>query len=70
MTAQAIPAKDDTASTDAAVPQQPISDNVDDSATVPTQGSVAVPSIEIGGREGPDPTRFGDWEMRGRCIDF
>jgi hypothetical protein len=25
---------------------------------------------EIGGRDGPDPTRFGDWELRGRCIDF
>ncbi len=25
---------------------------------------------EIGGREGPDPTRFGDWEKGGRCIDF
>jgi hypothetical protein len=25
---------------------------------------------EIGGREGPEPTRFGDWELRGRCIDF
>lgn len=26
--------------------------------------------VEIGGREGPEPTRFGDWEKRGRCIDF
>ena len=25
---------------------------------------------EIGGRDGPDPTRFGDWEKAGRCIDF
>jgi hypothetical protein len=25
---------------------------------------------EIGGRDGPDPTRFGDWEKSGRCIDF
>jgi hypothetical protein len=25
---------------------------------------------EIGGRAGPEPTRYGDWEMRGRCIDF
>ncbi len=25
---------------------------------------------EIGGRDGPEPTRFGDWELRGRCIDF
>jgi hypothetical protein len=25
---------------------------------------------EIGGRPGPDPTRYGDWEKNGRCIDF
>ena len=25
---------------------------------------------EIGGREGLDPTRYGDWEINGRCIDF
>ena len=25
---------------------------------------------EIGGRDGPDPTRYGDWEKSGRCIDF
>lgn len=25
---------------------------------------------EYGGREGPDPTRYGDWEKNGRCIDF
>ncbi len=27
-------------------------------------------SAEIGGRDGPEPTRFGDWEKNGRCIDF
>jgi hypothetical protein len=38
---------------------------------VPEQGErpVAAPR-EVGGREGPEPTRFGDWELRGRCIDF
>ncbi|MHA7833711.1 MAG: DUF1674 domain-containing protein [Algiphilus sp.] len=25
---------------------------------------------EIGGRRGPEPTRYGDWEKQGRCIDF
>ncbi|TLZ25969.1 MAG: DUF1674 domain-containing protein [Gammaproteobacteria bacterium] len=25
---------------------------------------------ELGGRAGPEPTRFGDWEKNGRCIDF
>lgn len=34
-----------------------------------TPDPVAQPK-EIGGREGPEPTRFGDWERNGRCIDF
>jgi hypothetical protein len=25
---------------------------------------------EIEGPAGPEPTRFGDWERKGRCIDF
>ncbi len=28
------------------------------------------PPKEIGGRNGLDPTRYGDWEKAGRCIDF
>jgi hypothetical protein len=25
---------------------------------------------EIGGPKGPEPTRFGDWEQKGRATDF
>lgn len=25
---------------------------------------------EFGGPEGLEPTRYGDWERNGRCIDF
>jgi hypothetical protein len=25
---------------------------------------------EIGGPKGPEPTRYGDWEVNGRCTDF
>lgn len=28
------------------------------------------PTPEIGGRSGPDPTRFGDWEKNGLISDF
>jgi hypothetical protein len=28
------------------------------------------PAREYGGRKGKDPTRYGDWEKNGRCIDF
>jgi len=31
---------------------------------------VAAPPPETGGTGGPEPTRFGDWEKNGRCIDF
>ena len=28
------------------------------------------PAPEFGGPKGPEPTRYGDWERAGRCIDF
>jgi hypothetical protein len=36
----------------------------------PAATTPAAVERELGGREGPEPTRFGDWELRGRCIDF
>jgi hypothetical protein len=30
----------------------------------------AQPVPEMGGRGGLDPTRYGDWEIGGRCVDF
>ena len=27
-------------------------------------------SKEIGGPNGPEPTRYGDWEVKGRVSDF
>lgn len=39
----------------------------------PMEGSqVTAPEskAEIDGPDGLDPTRFGDWERNGRCIDF
>ncbi len=27
-------------------------------------------SQEVGGPKGLEPTRYGDWEKSGRCIDF
>ncbi|MEQ9641388.1 MAG: DUF1674 domain-containing protein [Alphaproteobacteria bacterium] len=27
-------------------------------------------SKEFGGPKGPEPTRYGDWERGGRCVDF
>ena len=25
---------------------------------------------EVDGPKGPEPTRYGDWEQKGRCTDF
>ncbi len=25
---------------------------------------------ELGGRDGPEPVRYGDWEKKGLAIDF
>lgn len=41
--------------------------------TVGEAGAVPVAARipEIGGRkDGPEPTRYGDWEKNGRCVDF
>ena len=32
--------------------------------------AVPPPEPEFGGPPGPEPTRYGDWERGGRCIDF
>lgn len=26
--------------------------------------------VELGGREGPEPVRYGDWEKKGIAVDF
>jgi hypothetical protein len=33
-------------------------------------GAPAAEVAESGGPTGPEPTRFGDWERKGRCSDF
>lgn len=32
-------------------------------------GAVELPT-ELGGRDGPEPVRYGDWEKKGIAIDF
>ncbi|MHA1599947.1 MAG: DUF1674 domain-containing protein [Alphaproteobacteria bacterium] len=42
---------------------------VDSSAKRP-DGRHEIGQREIGGPEGPEPTRYGDWERKGICVDF
>ncbi|MEO7199149.1 MAG: DUF1674 domain-containing protein [Dokdonella sp.] len=46
----------------------PVDACVPDDAVLPP--SEPAPPEEHGGRGGLDPTRYGDWEKNGRCIDF
>ena len=32
--------------------------------------AIGLKSSEFGGPKGLEPTRYGDWERAGRCIDF
>lgn len=55
---------------DGSVSPQPVPDgDAGGVAAVEMTSQVPMPR-EIGGRDGPEPTRFGDWEKNGRCIDF
>jgi hypothetical protein len=50
------------------------SDNDPAPAPKPTPAATPQPAPkppkEIGGPSGPEPTRFGDWERKGRVSDF
>lgn len=41
-------------------------------AAVRRKGAEIVSALpaEKGGPEGPEPTRYGDWERKGRAVDF
>ena len=50
-----------------------------DPETPPANASITAPvkkpqptvlPRETGGAKGPEPTRYGDWEHKGRCTDF
>lgn len=34
-----------------------------------TEGNAPLPK-ELGGRDGPEPVRYGDWERKGLAINF
>jgi hypothetical protein len=61
---------DDMANIPAPPPARPATSTASDapSATQPPAGTPQ--PREIGGPKGPEPTRYGDWEVNGRCSDF
>ncbi|MEO8314893.1 MAG: succinate dehydrogenase assembly factor 4 [Pseudomonadota bacterium] len=51
-------------------PLEETSGKGDETGSPPTPMARTATLPELGGPAGPEPTRFGDWERRGRCIDF
>jgi hypothetical protein len=57
-----------------------VNDAADTEAEQPTEDAAGQPAPkpklpsklpkEIGGPEGPEPTRYGDWQYKGRVTDF
>jgi hypothetical protein len=52
-----------------APPEQPRGSGGVEDKPAPKKQNPARPP-ETGGPAGPEPTRYGDWEINGRCIDF
>ena len=45
-------------------------EGVEDTENKKTASKLTKKKKEIGGAEGPEPTRFGDWEKKGITSDF
>lgn len=43
---------------------------VADEAETPRKPETPQRPREYGGPKGLEPTRYGDWERKGRCVDF
>jgi hypothetical protein len=55
---------------DAGIPNAPPANPPRPVAEGAPVGVAGPPVVEIDGPSGPEPTRYGDWERKGRCIDF
>ena len=56
------------------MPQKPLSPEARRALAEAEARRKAAPQVtlprEVNGREGPEPTRFGDWEKKGIASDF
>lgn len=52
------------------VGQKPPQDQTSTPQIKPASSKPETPQKEYGGPKGKEPTRYGDWEKNGRCIDF
>jgi len=61
---------DDMADTPASLPKSVHVPTKPGTPTANRPSSETAAPREIGGPKGPEPTRYGDWEVNGRCSDF
>ncbi|WP_448204382.1 DUF1674 domain-containing protein [Azospirillum sp. sgz302134] len=67
MTDKTLPPDEDDVKS--AEPLSPAADPAQEDGEATIKGPEQKPG-EIGGPKGPEPTRYGDWEFKGRCSDF
>lgn len=65
-----LPGPDPSPDPQPALPPQPEPELDDASGRTAEGAPESGAPVEVGGRDGLDPTRYGDWEKNGRCIDF
>ena len=49
---------------------EPIDKTAQNSDDLPDKAVDGEVPPEVNGSKGPEPTRYGDWEQKGRCTDF
>uniref|UniRef100_A0A669EJ03 Succinate dehydrogenase assembly factor 4, mitochondrial n=1 Tax=Oreochromis niloticus TaxID=8128 RepID=A0A669EJ03_ORENI len=52
------------------LPKKTVTEDLNDSYFSEFPDDVNPVTKEKGGPRGPEPTRYGDWERKGRCVDF
>ena len=61
---------DDTRSDLPAAAQRALAEAADRRARAEAEARARPMPKELGGRDGPEPVRYGDWEKKGLAIDF
>ena len=51
-------------------PQDLLIEKAPDPVDCVADNPIRLKPAEINGPKGPEPTRYGDWEQKGRCTDF
>ena len=49
---------------------EPIDKTAQNNDNLPERAVDGEMPLEVNGPKGPEPTRYGDWEQKGRCTDF